>query len=310
MDNKKQNPFASIDDIFSTEAERADDQREKVVQLKLSELSDFKDHPFHVLDDEQMDKTVESIREFGVLVPILVRPIENGYEIVSGHRRRRASELAGLDTIPAIVRDMTDDEAIIVMVDSNLQREQILPSEKAFAYKMKLEAMKRQGLRTDLTSSHVGMKLQRRQSLDDVGEASGDSRNTVHRYIRLTNLHPDLLTNVDERHIGLSPAVELSYLTEEQQQMVLSAMEYSQMPPSLKQAKRIKRFAQEGKLTEEALEAIMTEEKSEKEVVKLPYKDVMDIVGKYLKTDDPASEIMDILTKWARARARQQNRGR
>ena len=291
MDNKKQNP---------------DDQREKVVQLKLSELSDFKDHPFHVLD-EQMDKTVESIREFGVLAPILVRPIENGYEIVSGHRRRRASELAGLDTIPAIVRDMTDDEAIIVMVDSNLQREQILPSEKAFAYKMKMEAIKRQGARHDLTLSQVATKF---DAAAEIGKKSGESRDQVFRYIRLTSLHPDLLTNVDERHIGLSPAVELSYLTEEQQLMVLSAMEYSQVPPSLKQAKRIKRFAQEGKLTEEALEAIMTEEKSEKEVVKLPYKDVMDIVGRYLKTDDPASEIMDILTKWAKSRARQQDKGR
>ena len=308
MDNKK-NPFASVDELFSTEAERADDQREKVVQLKLSELSDFKDHPFHVLDDEQMDKTVESVKEFGVLVPILVRPIENGYEIVSGHRRRRASELAGLDTIPAIVRDMTDDEAIIVMVDSNLQREQILPSEKAFAYKMKMEAIKRQGARHDLTLSQLGTKLGVRAD-QLIAEQAGESRNQVQRYIRLTNLHPDLLTNVDERHIGLSPAVELSYLTEEQQLMVLSAMEYSQVPPSLKQAKRIKRFAQEGKLTEESLEAIMTEEKAEKEVVKLPYKDVMDIVGRYLKTDDPASEIMDILTKWAKSRARQQDKGR
>lgn len=306
MDNKK-NPFASVEDLFSTASERADDQREKVVQLRLSELSDFKDHPFHVLDDEQMDKTVESVKEFGVLVPILVRPIENGYEIVSGHRRRRASELAGLDTIPAIVRDMTDDEAIIVMVDSNLQREQILPSEKAFAYKMKMDAIKRQGARHDLTLGQIGTRF---RADNAVAENTNDSARQVQRYIRLTNLHPDLLQNVDERHIGLSPAVELSYLTEEQQQMVLSAMEYSQVPPSLKQAKRIKRFAQEGKLTEEALEAIMTEEKSEKEVVKLPYKDVMDIVGKYLKTDDPASEIMDILTKWAKSRARQQDRGR
>lgn len=306
MDNKK-NPFASVDDLFSTDEERADDQREKVVRLKLSELSDFKDHPFHVLDDEQMDKTVESVKEFGVLVPILVRPIENGYEIVSGHRRRRASELAGLDTIPAIVRDMTDDEAIIVMVDSNLQREQILPSEKAFAYKMKMDAIKRQGARHDLTLGQIGTRF---RADNAVAENTNDSARQVQRYIRLTNLHPELLQNVDERHIGLSPAVELSYLTEEQQLMVLSAMEYSQVPPSLKQARRIKRFAQEGKLTEESLEAIMTEEKAEKEVVKLPYKDVMDIVGRYLKTDDPASEIMDILTKWAKSRARQQDKGR
>ena len=248
-----------LDDIFSTEESRADAQREKVTMVPLDELHPFRNHPFKVVDDEKMMDTAQSIREHGVLVPAIVRPLESGgYELVSGHRRKRGCELAGLAEMPVIIRDMDDDTATLYMVDSNIQRETILPSERAFAYKMKLEALRHQGERRDLTSSQVGMKL---QALDIVGQQAGDSRNQVHRYIRLTELIPELLSMVDERKIAFNPAVELSYLSREEQTMLLDAMDAEQATPSLSQAQRLKKFSQEGKLTWESMSAIMSEEK-------------------------------------------------
>ena len=239
--NVSLNPY---DDIFSTEEARQEEQREQVQQISIDELHPFKNHPFKVLDDEAMQRTVESIKQLGVTNPLIARPrSEGGYEIISGHRRQHAAQLAGLKALPVIVRQMDDDAAVLLMVDSNLQREQILPSERAFAYKMKLEALKRQGARSDLTSSQVGMKL---QTLDIVGQEFGDSRNQVHRFIRLTNLIPELLDMVDEKKISFNPAVELSYLDENQQRDFLEAMSDTQNAPSLSQAQRLKKLAQEG----------------------------------------------------------------
>ena len=237
--------LSSYDDIFQTDQSREEDQQERVQEIPLSELHPFKGHPFKVLDDEAMQKTVESIAQFGVMTPAIARPRpEGGYELIAGHRRHHASELAGKETMPVIVRDMDDDAATILMVDSNLQRETLLPSERAFAYKMKLEAIKHQGQRTDLTSSQVGMKL---QAMDIVGQEAGDSRNQVHRYIRLTELIPELLDMVDEKKIAFNPAVEISYLKPNEQQDFLEAMDYAQSTPSLSQAQRLKKFSQEGK---------------------------------------------------------------
>ena len=232
---------------------------EQIIYLPLSELHSFPNHPFKVQDDEQMRKTAESIRRQGVLVPGIVRPrAEGGYEIVSGHRRKHACELAGIETMPVIVRNLDDDAAILVMVDTNLQREHILPSERAFAYKMKLEALKRQGKSLDPTSSQVGMKL---QTLDLIGESAGDSRNQVHRFIRLTCLIPPLLQMVDEKKIKFNPAVELSYLTPDEQAQIIPALEKAQTSPSLSQAQRLKKLSQEGNLTQEAMDAIFAEVK-------------------------------------------------
>ncbi len=237
----------------------ASKHQENVQQIPLSELHPFANHPFKVQDDERMQETAESIKEYGVLVPAIARPKEGGgYELVAGHRRKRACELAGLETMPVIVRDLDDDAAILVMVDSNLQRENILPSERAYAYKMKLEAIKHQGERTDRTSSQVGMKL---QALDIIGQQAGDSRNQVHRYIRLTNLVPELLEKVDNKALAFNPAVELSYLPPETQRHMMSAMEVTQSTPSLSQAQRIKKFSQMGRASEDVLLAIMSEEK-------------------------------------------------
>ena len=225
-----------LDEMFSTEESRQEQKREQVQQIPIDALHPFTNHPFKVLDDEAMQRTVESVAQYGVLAPLIARPRpEGGYEIISGHRRQYAAELAGLDTLPVIVREMTDDAAVILMVDSNLQRENILPSERAFAYKMKPEALKNQGARSDLTSSQVGMKL---QALDIVGQEAGDSRNQVHRFIRLTNLIPELLDLVDEKKISFNPAVELSYLDEAQQRDFLQAMDETQNAPSLSQAQR------------------------------------------------------------------------
>ena len=250
-----------LDNLFSTEENRQEEQREQVQQIPIDALHPFTNHPFKVLDDEAMTRTVESIAQYGVLAPLIARPRpEGGYEIISGHRRQYAAKLAGLDTLPVIVRQMSDDAAVILMVDSNLQREHILPSERTFAYKMKLDALKNQGARSDLTSSQVGMKL---QALDIVGQEAGDSRNQVHRFIRLTNLIPELLDLVDEKKISFNPAVELSYLDEAQQRDFLQAMDETQNAPSLSQAQRMKKLAQEGKLTYEAAFAIMGEVKKD-----------------------------------------------
>ena len=247
----------SYDDIFSTEETRQEEQREQVQQIPIDELYPFKDHPFKVLDDEAMQRTVESIKQLGVTNPLIARPRpDGGYEIISGHRRQHAAQLARLKTLPVIVRDMSDDAAVLLMVDSNLQREQILPSERAFAYKMKLDALKRQGARSDLTSSQVGMKL---QALDIVGQEAGDSRNQVHRFIRLTNLIPELLDMVDEKKISFNPAVELSYLDESQQRDFLEAMADTQNAPSLSQAQRLKKLAQEGHFSYDVAFAVMGE---------------------------------------------------
>lgn len=251
--------LTSVDDLFSTEASREEAQREKVQEIPLEELHPFPNHPFKVLDDDRMLDTAESIREHGVLVPAIARPrTAGGYELIAGHRRKRGCELAGLATMPVIVRDLDDDAATIIMVDSNIQRESLLPSERAFAYKMKLEALRHQGERRDLTSSQVGMKL---QTLEIIGQQAGDSRNQVHRFIRLTELIPPLLNLVDERKIAFNPAVELSYLKPEEQTILLDAMDSEQATPSLSQAQRLKQFSQQGRLSEDVMRAILSEEK-------------------------------------------------
>ena len=251
--------LASVDDLFSTEEGRQDAKLEKIQEIPLSELHPFKNHPFKVKDDEAMMETADSIKQYGVLVPAIARPDpEGGYELVAGHRRHRASELAEKETMPVIVRDLDDDAATIIMVDSNLQRESLLPSERAFAYKMKLDAMKHQGERVDLTSSQVGTKL---RADEKVAKDSGESRNQVQRFVRLTNLVPELLAMVDEKKISFNPAVELSYLDEKQQQDFLEAMDASQNAPSLSQAIRIKKLAQQGEFDYDAVYNIMNEEK-------------------------------------------------
>ena len=249
----------SVDDLFATEESRADAQREKVQEIPLGELHPFRNHPFKVKDDAAMQDTVDSVREYGVLVPAIARPDpDGGYELIAGHRRHHASELAGKETVPVIIRDLDDDAATIIMVDSNLQREELLPSERAFAYKMKLEAIRHQGKRQELTSSQVGMKL---QALDIVGQQAGDSRNQVHRFIRLTELIPELLDMVDERKIAFNPAVELSYLKKEEQTLLLEAMDSEQATPSLSQAQRLKKFSQQKMLSLDVMRAVMSEEK-------------------------------------------------
>ena len=255
--------LASYEDIFSTEESRADAKLEKVQEISLSELHPFKGHPFKVLDDEAMQKTVESIEQFGVLTPAIARPrVEGGYELIAGHRRHHASQLAGKETMPVIIRDLDDDAAVILMVDSNLQRETLLPSEKAFAYKMKLDAIKHQGQRTDLTSRQVVGKL---EMADVVGEESGDSGRQVQRYIRLTELIPELLDMVDNKKIAFNPAVELSYLTKDEQTNFLEAMEYAQATPSLSQAQRLKKFSQEGRCSFDVMCAILSEKKKDEQ---------------------------------------------
>ena len=249
----------SVDDIFQTEENRADAQRERVQEIPLGQLKPFKNHPFKVRDDQRMLDTADSIREYGVLVPAIARPDpEGGYELISGHRRKRGCEMAGLQTMPVIIRDLDDDAAVLVMVDSNIQREELLPSERAFAYKMKLEALKHQGARSDLTSSQLGTKLRADELL---AQQAGESRNQVQRFIRLTELISELLDMVDERKLAFNPAVEVSYLKRDEQRMLLEAMDAEQTTPSLSQAQRLKKFSQEGRLTEEAMSAIMSEEK-------------------------------------------------
>ena len=249
----------SVDDLFATEESRADAQREKVQEIPLGELHPFKNHPFKVKDDAAMQDTVDSVREYGVLVPAIARPDPNGgYELIAGHRRHHASELAGKETMPVIVRDLDDDAATIILVDSNLQREELLPSERAFAYKMKLEALKHQGARTDLTSSQVGTRL---RADELIAQQSGESRNQIQRFIRLTELIPTLLDMVDERKIALNPAVELSYLKKEEQTLLLEAMDSEQATPSLSQAQRLKKFSQQKMLSLDVMRAVMSEEK-------------------------------------------------
>ena len=289
--------LASVDDLFSTEESRADAQREKVVEIPLSELHPFKGHPFKVKDDEAMMETADSIKQYGVLVPAIARPDpEGGYELVAGHRRHRASELAEKETMPVIVRDLDDDAATIIMVDSNLQRESLLPSERAFAYKMKLDAMKHQGERVDLTSSQVGTKL---RADEKVAKDLGESRNQVQRFVRLTNLVPELLDMVDEKKISFNPAVELSYLDEKQQQDFLEAMDASQNAPSLSQAIRIKKLAQQGEFDYDAVYNIMNEEKkSELDTVTIKNETLRKYFPRNYTPRQMESIIIKLLDQW------------
>ena len=300
--------LASVDDLFTTEESRQDEQLEKIQEIPLSELHPFKDHPFKVKDDDAMIETADSIKKYGVLVPAIARPRpDGGYELVAGHRRRRASELAGKETMPVIVRDLDDDAATIIMVDSNLQRENLLPSERAFAYKMKLEAIKHQGARTDLTSVQVEQKLSARdQVAKEAGERSGIQ---VMRYVRLTELIPELLDMVDEKKIAFNPAYELSFLKPDEQQMLVETMDYEQATPSLSQAQRMKKFSQEGKLSEDVMLAIMSEEKKgDLDKVTLS----SDTLRKYFpKSYTPAKmqeTIIKLLEQWQKKRQRDQER--
>jgi len=296
-----------LDEMFSTEESRQEQKREQVQQIPIEELFPFKEHPFKMLDDEAMQRTVESVAQYGVLAPLIARPRpEGGYEIISGHRRQHAAELAGLDTLPVIVREMTDDAAVILMVDSNLQRENILPSERAFAYKMKLEALKNQGARSDLTSCQVGTKFRADESL---AEDTGESARNVQRFIRLTNLIPELLDLVDEKKISFNPAVELSYLDEAQQRDFLQAMDETQNAPSLSQAQRMKKLAQEEKFTYEAAFAIMGEAKKD-ELDKVVIKN--DTLKKYFPRSYTPRQMEDVIIKlleqWQRRQQRQNER--
>ena len=294
------------DDIFSTEESRQEQQREQVQQIPIGELFPFKNHPFKVLDDESMQRTVESVEQYGVLSPLIARPRpEGGYEIISGHRRQHAAQLAGLDTLPVIVRNMDDDAAVLLMVDSNLQRENILPSERAFAYKMKLEALKNQGARSDLTSVQVAPKL----STEKIGEEVGMSKDNVKRYIRLTNLVPELLDMVDEKKIAFNPAVELSYLDEAQQRDFLEAMNDTQNAPSLSQAQRLKKLAQDGHFSYDVAFAVMGEEKKD-ELDKVVIKN--DTLRKYFPRSYTPKQMEDtiikLLEQWQRKQQRQNER--
>lgn len=299
--------LTSYDDIFSTEASR---QQEQIQRLALSELHPFKDHPFRVLDDDRMMETVESVKEYGVLLPIIARPMaDGGYEIVSGHRRKRACELAGMNEIPAIVRDLDDDEAVIIMVDSNLQRENILPSERAKAYQMKLEAIKHQGERRDLTSDQVGQKL--RVAVERVAENAGESKSQVQRFIRLNNLEPPLIDKVDAGKLAFTPAVELSYLKPEEQQWLDTALENTQQTPSLSQAQRMKRESKQGTLSEQGIMEIMTENKQTvpaKGSVVLPQEKLTKYFPRSYTTEQMEKVIFKLLDYWMRKRQMSQER--
>ena len=296
------------DDIFSTEESRQEQQREQVQQIPIGELFPFKNHPFKVLDDESMQRTVESVEQYGVLSPLIARPRpEGGYEIISGHRRQHAAQLAGLDALPVIVRNMDDDAAVLLMVDSNLQRENILPSERAFAYKMKLEAIKNQGARSDLTSGQIVQKS--KLSIERVAEDAGEGYKTVQRFIRLTNLVPELLDMVDEKKIAFNPAVELSYLDEAQQRDFLEAMNDTQNAPSLSQAQRLKKLAQEGHFSYDVAFAVMGEEKKD-ELDKVVIKN--DTLRKYFPRSFTPKQMEDtiikLLDQWQRKQQRQNER--
>ena len=297
-----------LDDLFSSEETRQEEQREQVQQIPIDALHPFTNHPFKVLDDEAMTRTVESIAQYGVLAPLIARPRPDGdgYEIISGHRRQYAAKLAGLDTLPVIVRNMDDNAAVLLMVDSNLQREHILPSERAFAYKMKLEALKNQGTRSDLTSSQIGTKL---RADEKVAQDSGESRNQIQRFIRLTNLIPELLDMVDEKKISFNPAVELSYLDESQQRNFLEAMDGTQNAPSVSQAQQLKKMAQCGEFTyEKAFDILGQEKKSEQDTVTIKN----DILRKYFPRSytprQMEEKIIQLLDAWQKKQQRSNER--
>ena len=297
-----------LDDLFSTEENRQEEQREQVQQIPIDALHPFTNHPFKVLDDEAMTRTVESIAQYGVLAPLIARPRPDGdgYEIISGHRRQYAAKLAGLDTLPVIVRQMSDDAAVILMVDSNLQREHILPSERALAYKMKLEAIKNQGARSDLTSAQVGRKL---EAADIVGQEAGDSRNQVRRFIRLTNLIPELLDMVDEKNISFNPAVELSYLDESQQRAFLEAMDGTQNAPSVSQAQQLKKMAQQGEFSyEKAFDVMGQEKKSEKDTVTIKNETLRKYFPRSYTPKQMEEKIIQLLDAWQKKQQRHNER--
>lgn len=302
--------LTSVDDLFSTEESRADEQREKVMEIPLSEISDFQNHPFKVRADEAMLEMADSVKQYGVLVPALVRPKEGGgYEMVAGHRRKKASELAGIESIPCIVRELDNDEATIIMIDSNLQRENIFPSEKAFAYKMKLEALKRQGKRTDLTSAQVAQKLLGKTSRQIVAEQSGEGPHQVSRYIRLTELSPELLNMVDEKQIAFNPAIELSYLAENEQQALLETIQSEECTPSLAQAQRMKKLSQEGRLSVDVIYSILTEEKpNQEEKLTIRSERVDRFFPKGFTEKQKEDLIVQLLESWCKKRQREQER--
>ena len=296
-----------LDDLFSTEENRQEEQREQVQQIPIDALHSFTNHPFKVLDDEAMTRTVESIAQYGVLAPLIARPRPDGdgYEIISGHRRQYAAKLAGLDTLPVIVRQMSDDAAVILMVDSNLQREHILPSERAFAYKMKLDAIKNQGARSDLTSTQVAQKL----SVEKVGDDAGVSKDTIRRFIRLTNLIPELLDMVDEKKIAFNPAVELSYLDESQQRDFLEAMEDTQNAPSLSQAQQLKKMAQQGEFSyEKAFDVMGQEKKSEKDTVTIKNETLRKYFPRSYTPKQMEEKIIQLLDAWQKKQQRRNER--
>ena len=297
-----------LDDLFSTEENRQEEQREQVQQIPIDELHPFTNHPFKVLDDEAMTRTVESIAQYGVLAPLIARPRPdgNGYEIISGHRRQYAAKLAGLDTLPVIVRQMSDDAAVILMVDSNLQREHILPSERAFAYKMKLEALKNQGARSDLTSDQLGQKL---WSVEQVASDAGESKTQIQRFVRLTNLVPELLDMVDEKKIAFNPAVELSYLDESQQRDFLEAMEDTQNAPSLSQAQQLKKMAQQGEFSyEKAFDVMGQEKKSEKDTVTIKNETLRKYFPRSYTPKQMEEKIIQLLDAWQKKQQRRNER--
>ena len=297
-----------LDDLFSTEENRQEEQREQVQQIPIDALHPFTNHPFKVLDDEAMTRTVESIAQYGVLAPLIARPCPDGdgYEIISGHRRQYAAKLAGLDTLPVIVRQMSDDAAVILMVDSNLQREHILPSERAFAYKMKLEALKNQGARSDLTSSQIGTKL---RADEKVAQDSGESRNQIQRFIRLINLIPELLDMVDEKKIAFNPAVELSYLDESQQRAFLEAMNDTQNAPSLSQAQQLKKMAQQGEFSyEKAFDVMGQEKRSEKDTVTIKNETLRKYFPRSYTPKQMEEKIIQLLDAWQKKQQRRNER--
>lgn len=299
--------MTSYDDIFETDESRAESQLERVQNISIRELVPFKDHPFKVVDDEAMLRTTESIAQYGVLTPLIARPLEDGgYEIISGHRRAHAAEMAGLAEVPVLVRDMDDDAATVLMVDSNLQRESILPSERAFAYKMKLEAMKHQGERSDLTSGQVGPKL---RSDEQLAQEAGESRKQIQRYIRLTNLIPELLDMVDQKQISFNPAVELSYLAPEEQEIFMQAMDEVQAAPSLSQAQRLKKLAQEGDFTMDSAREIMNEvKKGDLERVTFRNEQLRKYFPRSYTAQQMQDTIIKLLDQWQKKKARDQER--
>jgi ParB family chromosome partitioning protein len=301
--------LTSYDDLFQNDETRADDLREKVMEIPLNELFPFKNHPFKVLDDEAMRDTAESVAKYGVLVPAIARVREEGgYELIAGHRRKRACELAGKETMPVIVREMDDDAAVIIMVDSNLQRENILPSERALAYKMKLEALKHQGERVDITSSQLGTKLENKRADQLVAEQAGESRNQVQRYIRLTELVPEIMDMVDSKKIAFNPAVELSYLKKEEQELLLDAMEKQEATPSLAQAQRLKKYSREERLSTDVMDAIMSEEKKEVQRVILTGDKLKKYFPKSYTPKQMEDTIIKLLDRWQRSRQLEQER--